>query len=120
MQAVSLADEVSIDAADEDICVVTGEAAAGVPADATNLARRAARIFASLHLHPSQGVRLEILKRIPAGGGLGGGSADAAAALVGLNEATGGQISRKALERLAAPLGSDIPFCVRGGTCVVE
>lgn len=99
---------------------VTGPAATGVPADETNLALRAARTFAALHFAPEQAVEIALTKQIPAGGGLGGGSSDAAAVLVGLNEATGGTVSRKALEKLAIALGSDVPFCVRGGTAVVE
>jgi len=119
-QAVSLFDDVAIGPSDDWHLSVSGPAADGVPNDDTNLAMRAARAFAALHLSGEQGITLELDKRIPAGGGLGGGSSDASAVLVGLNEATGGTVSRKALEKLAITLGSDVPFCVRGGTAVVE
>lgn len=121
MQSVSLFDEISIEPDHEFSLFMDGPPGwRDVPDGDQNLAMKAARAFGKLHLHPSQGVRIGLKKRIPVGGGLGGGSTDAAAVLVGLREATGGEVSRKALERLAARLGSDVPFCVRGGTCVVE
>lgn len=60
-------------------------------------------------------LEIELLKRIPAGGGLGGGSADAAALLYGVNQSHGLGLSLEQLERLAAPLGADVAFGVRGG-----
>lgn len=117
MQAISLYDEIDIAPGDGFTCVVSPEGAA--PKDGTNLAVRAAEAFARLRFEPGQGVSLVLRKSVPTGGGLGGGSADAAAVLIGLNEATGGTQSRKALERLGGSLGSDVPFCVRGGTAVV-
>lgn len=119
MQSVSLFDEVSVAPAEDFTCTVEG-IVADVPIDDENLATRAARAFATLHLDAGQGVAVHLRKAIPPGGGLGGASTDAAAVLVGLKEATGGGVSRKTLERLAGPLGSDVPFSVRGGTCVVE
>lgn len=61
---------------------------------------------------------LELTKGIPVAGGMAGGSADAAAALVALNELWGCQLDRDALRELAADLGSDVPFCVVGGTAI--
>jgi 4-diphosphocytidyl-2-C-methyl-D-erythritol kinase len=63
---------------------------------------------------------MTLRKRIPVAAGLGGGSADAAAALVGLNELWGSRISKKALAKIAAGIGSDVPFCVYGGTAAVR
>lgn len=60
-------------------------------------------------------LEIELIKRIPAGGGLGGGSADAAALLYGLNQSHQLGFSLKQLEELAAPLGADVAFGVRGG-----
>ncbi len=98
---------------------VTGSTAF-VPADDTNLVARAARALfdrAGVHLD----VRIGLHKDIPAGGGLGGGSADAAAALVALRSlldeaATGAApVGPADLLAVAAELGSDVPFCVEGG-----
>ncbi|HEY4000195.1 MAG TPA: 4-(cytidine 5'-diphospho)-2-C-methyl-D-erythritol kinase [Candidatus Xenobia bacterium] len=84
-----------------------------VPEDDTNLAWRAAHMV----LGPAPfDVHVRLLKRIPSGAGLGGGSADAAAVLVGLNSMLPEPIFDDALLELAAHLGSDVPFAVRGGT----
>ncbi len=89
-----------------------------VPCDDSNLARRAA-----LLLGARCGVRLKLRihlrKRIPVAAGLGGGSADAAAVLRGLNRLWGLGLSLEELARLGAELGSDVPFCVFGGTALV-
>ncbi|MFP5224874.1 MAG: 4-(cytidine 5'-diphospho)-2-C-methyl-D-erythritol kinase [Actinomycetota bacterium] len=117
MQSIDLYDEVTVAPAEDFTCTV--EPAGAAPSDSSNLAVRAARAFAALHFEDDAAVAVSLLKRIPSQAGLGGGSADAAAVLVALNEATGGTVSRKALERIGATLGSDVPFCVRGGTAVV-
>jgi len=77
-----------------------------------NLAWRAADLFLRETSSPG-GVRLELHKHIPHGAGLGGGSSDAAAVLKGLNELTGHPLDDTALARLAARLGSDVPFFLR-------
>jgi len=117
MQAVSLYDEVSLeDAAGFSVSV---EPAGAAPEDESNLALRAARAFAALH--PSgEGVLVTISKRIPVAAGLGGGSADAAAALAGLNRMWDTHVSLKALEKIGAGVGADVPFCVRGGTAAAR
>lgn len=116
MQAISLADEVTIERA--DAFSVDVRPAGAAPSDETNLALRAARAFAALH--PGRGARITIDKRIPTAAGLGGGSADAAATLVGLNAQWETHVSRKGLEKIAAGLGADVPFCVRGGTAAAR
>lgn len=65
-------------------------------------------------------MRIRLGKRIPAGSGLGGASADAAAVLVGINEIYGLGMSLEGLQRLGAGVGADVPFCVRGGTALAE
>jgi len=117
MQAVSLSDTVSLEPAPAlSISVAPPDAA---PADETNLAARAARSLAGMHgLEPA--VAIEIRKRIPAAAGLAGGSADAAATLLGLKAVWDLRVSRKALERIGAGLGADVPFCIRGGTAVAR
>jgi len=96
-------DIVSVEPDDATSLVVTGPFAEGVPTDATNLAWRAADLG-------RVSCELAIEKRIPPGGGLGGGSADAAAVLRALG------VSRE----VAATLGADVPFCVDGGAARVR
>jgi 4-diphosphocytidyl-2-C-methyl-D-erythritol kinase len=94
--------------------------APGVPADETNLVWKAARALwtgAGKSGEPRDAhVRLE--KNIPHEAGLGGGSADAAGALVALNELWGFKLQAKALLPIAATLGSDVPFFLVGGTAI--
>jgi 4-diphosphocytidyl-2-C-methyl-D-erythritol kinase len=88
-----------------------------VPEDDDNLAVRAARLLRE-RTGVTAGVDLAIRKVIPVAGGMAGGSADAAAALVACNEAWGTGLSRSALEVLAAKIGSDVPFLLHGGNAV--
>jgi 4-diphosphocytidyl-2-C-methyl-D-erythritol kinase len=94
--------------------------AAGVPADETNLVWKAAKalwLAAGKTGEPRDAhVRLE--KSIPHEAGLGGGSADAAGALAALNDLWGFKLSQKELFRIGATLGSDVPFCLLGGTAL--
>jgi 4-diphosphocytidyl-2-C-methyl-D-erythritol kinase len=87
------------------------------PADPTNLVWRAARLLwdALGRTGEPEGVHASLEKHIPAGAGLGGGSADAAAALVGLDRLWGGGQSRESLARLAGRLGADVSFFLEGG-----
>lgn len=80
-----------------------------------NLAGRAGRLLQARHA-PGRGAHIAIEKRIPVAAGLAGGSSDAAAALVGLNELWGVGLSIEALQALGAEIGSDVPFLIRGGT----
>jgi 4-diphosphocytidyl-2-C-methyl-D-erythritol kinase len=107
--------------------------AAGVPADADNLVLVAARrLMAHLGIggdrtpapevvaDDSDGpwTRLHLVKRIPVAAGMAGGSADAAAALIGLNRLWGTDLEPSELCEVAALVGSDVPFCVLGGTAL--
>lgn len=117
-QAVSLYEDLWASLADVDEIVVTGDVdVSGVPRDASNLAVRAARLVAR-RVGYTGGIRLEIHKGVPVAGGMGGGSADAAAALVAVNELLGGTLSAHELQQLGAQLGADVPFAVLGGTAV--
>lgn len=80
-----------------------------IPADSANLAFKAAELFLA-HTGIPAGVDIRLLKRIPAGAGLGGGSADAAAVLYGLNALYGQPVNPDALAELALTLGADTPF----------
>ncbi len=114
-QSVDWSDLVQLDACDEDVAE-TGSGGE-LPEGRANLAWRAAEAVRE-HAGAGDGMRLRLTKEIPVAAGLGGGSADAAAALglAGRMFAVGGDD----LERLAATIGSDVPFCLRGGLAVVE
>ena len=90
---------------------------AGVPQDERNLAWKAALLLAE-HTGVEPDVRLTVRKDIPVAGGMAGGSADAAAALVACDELWGTGLGRHELHDLAAQLGSDVPFALHGGTAV--
>lgn len=87
--------------------------------EADNLVHRAARSFAAASRRSFE-LRLRLVKRIPIGGGLGGGSSDAAAILAFLAGAFPGAVSRLDLVRLALSLGADVPFFLTGGACRVR
>jgi len=80
-----------------------------------NLALRAARVLLDT-ARANLGIALELTKRIPVGAGLGGGSADAAAALAAVNQLAGNPLPRAELLHLAARLGADVPFCLSGAS----
>lgn len=115
--AISLFDEVTAEPADELTIELTGATTAGVPAGPDNLAARAARLLAG-RLGIAPAVRLRIDKQIPVAGGMAGGSADAAAALLACSELWNARPGRDELFALAAELGSDVPFALLGGTAV--
>jgi 4-diphosphocytidyl-2-C-methyl-D-erythritol kinase len=129
--AVSLFDEVTVVAAKADSVTVAGEGADHVPADGDNLALRAVRalretITARDGVAPDAdpdgrgggGVAVAIRKRIPVAGGLAGGSADAAAALVACNALWQAELSQQDLCEVGGRVGSDVAFAVLGGTAV--
>ena len=87
------------------------------PAPRDNLAARAAAELASF-CGPRAGAEIRITKRIPMGAGMGGGSANAAGVLVALNRLWGLGRTNRELAELAARLGSDVPYCVTGGTAL--
>lgn len=87
-----------------------------LPTDGGNLIVRAAELLKARAGLPELGAHLQLEKRIPVGAGLAGGSSNGAAALVGLNNLWGLGFSESELVLLAAELGSDMPFCIGGGT----
>jgi 4-diphosphocytidyl-2-C-methyl-D-erythritol kinase len=95
--------------------VVRDEVNDEVPSDHRNLAFIAAEKLLVRAGRSGHGVRLVLRKHIPAGGGLGGGSADAAAALLAVRELLEVDVDDAGVMALAAEVGSDVPFCVRGG-----
>ena len=89
-----------------------------IPGDERNLAVKAALSFLTAIGAEGQGMSITIEKKIPVGAGMAGGSTDAAAVLRALNRMYDYPLSPDALEELSASVGSDVPFCVRGGTCL--
>lgn len=116
-QALSLHDDVRVARAHELTVAVRGEGAGSVPADASNLAARAAQALAEW-ADRSAHVAIEIEKTIPVAGGMAGGSADAAGALVALAHLWKLDITRDELAEIAADLGSDVPFALHGNTAL--
>ena len=117
MQTVSLHDDVSVTLTDGDgIACRCGE----IPGDESNLAVRAARAFFAETGGEPRALDIDIVKRIPAQAGMAGGSADAAATLCALRDLLKPELSEGELERIAAGVGSDVPYCVRGGTALAE
>ena len=114
---LALHDDVSVRLAGEDVTiqVAGGHGASEVPADGRNLAVQALEAFRAAIRHRG-GFHVDLYKRIPSGGGLGGGSSDAAAALRLANELVGAPLRVDELARLAVRLGADVPFFLRAGT----
>lgn len=112
MQSVTLADEVTLTPA-ETLTLTTG-GSPWLPADEHHLALRAALALRK-HTGCALGAAIHVKKHIPVGAGMGGGSADAAAVLSGLNQLWGTGLSQEELEAIGLTLGADVPFCLRGG-----
>lgn len=115
-RAVDLWERVTV-SLDDDEVVVTGPGAPQVPTDRTNLAARAVDLLRE-EAGSDARIAIRIHKGVPVAGGMAGGSADAAAALVATDRLLGLGLGRPALEERAARLGSDVPFCIRGGTAL--
>lgn len=118
LQAVDLCDEIEITDHPEPAIEVDCDHPE-VPSGPENLAYRAARL-AQEALSGERGCRIAIRKRIPPAAGLGGGSSNAAAVLIGLNRLWQLSLSDQELTRMAARLGSDVPFFLHGGTALAR
>ena len=115
MQSIDLADCLQFtNTADAKITLSCDDPTLSTGAD--NLVLKAAELLRARSGFSELGVSMHLKKRIPIGAGLAGGSSDGAAALVGLNALWGLGHPPAALESLAAALGSEMPFCVAGGT----
>ena len=113
--AVSMFDLVSVSERPSGAGVSLTCDAPEVPQDATNLAWRACERMAA-ELGRGADAHIVIEKGIPTAGGMAGGSTDAAGVLIALNELWHGGLSRERLQEIGAEIGSDVPFCVAGGT----
>ena len=116
VQSITLHDALELELGGEGIRLEVSDPS--LPNGPSNLAWRAAAALLP-DPGPGGGVRLRLTKRIPVGAGLGGGSSDAAAALVGVNSLCGLGLAGGELQRLAADLGSDVPYFLSGGTALL-
>ena len=118
MQSISLCDTLDIEIINENKIIIKCETP-GVPLDERNIAYKAARRFfekAGLEC----GAIIKIAKNIPMAAGLAGGSADAAATLIGLNRLLDKPLSEDELYSLGSSLGADVPFCMSCGCCLTS
>ncbi len=115
MQSVSLSDLISLELTSKDKGILIHTNIEEIPTDERNIAYKAAKKY----LDASDidcGVDIRLTKHIPSEAGMGGGSADGAAVLAGLNKLCGNMLSADDLHAIASSIGADIPFCIRGGT----
>lgn len=116
-QAVSLYDVVKVSARPEGSGITLSCSTAGVPQDASNLAWQAAERIADV-VDRAPDLHITLDKGIPTAGGMAGGSADCAGTLLAVNELWQAGLTKDQLIEIAAALGSDVPFCVAGGTAL--
>ena len=119
-QAISLYDDVTVKFGEPGTGIVltlSGPTAAGVPVDSTNLAYMAAQLMIDKHDLDSD-LSIHIKKEIPVAGGMAGGSADAAGVIVAMDSLFELGLSRDGMEKIAAELGSDVPFSITGGIAI--
>jgi 4-diphosphocytidyl-2-C-methyl-D-erythritol kinase len=117
MQSVALCDELTLTPAEGKGGMSTN--LSYLPADGRNLAQMAAAAFREVAGKGGE-VDISIEKNIPVCAGMGGGSSDAAAVLRAMNEMTGGGLSLTELAKIGERVGSDVPYCVLGGTALAE
>jgi 4-diphosphocytidyl-2-C-methyl-D-erythritol kinase len=115
MQSLDLVDSLALSARRDGVLLLSCEPP-GLPTDGSNLIVRAAELLRQRTGRPELGADLVLSKQIPIGAGLAGGSSDGAAALLGLNQLWDLALGEADLHALAAELGSDVPFCLIGGT----
>ncbi len=114
MQSIDLADQIDISKRDDsEITLNSNYSDLSLGED--NLIIKAAKLMRSVSGREDIGASIYLTKNIPIGAGLAGGSADAAATLIGLNSLWELNFSLKELEIISATLGSDVPFCISGG-----
>ena len=119
MQSVSLCDEITLDLGSPG-GIRAESGLRFLPNDKGNLAVAAAVAFRKATGQTWEDLHIGIRKHIPVCAGTAGGSSDAAAVLRGLNDLTGAGLDREALARIGQEVGSDVPYCVLGGTALAR
>jgi 4-diphosphocytidyl-2-C-methyl-D-erythritol kinase len=117
MQTIGIKDEIEINYAKKSIKITCTDKT--VPTDFTNTAYKAAEIIIREH-NLDCGVEISINKAIPHGAGLAGGSGNAAAVIIGMNNMFGLSMNRDDLIKTASKIGADVPYCLFGGTYLSE
>ncbi len=117
MQSVSLGDIITLEKTDGSEITLSCDNQ-GVPTDSSNIVYKCAEKFFDYAGIADRGVHIHIEKKVPFCAGMGGGSADGAAVLVGLNKMYNTDFKEKTLCTMGARVGADIPFCVVGGTAL--
>jgi 4-diphosphocytidyl-2-C-methyl-D-erythritol kinase len=118
MQSISLADTLTLKKGSGGISLHCDHPL--VPTDQNNICWRAAAAFGEYTQMRDVSVGIRITKAIPVAAGLGGGSADAAAVLYGLNRLYAAGLDLGQLQEIGLTIGADVPFCLQGGTCLVQ
>lgn len=118
MTTVDLSDRIECQELHEDTIIIRSSAPF-VPEDERNLAYQAAKVIKDRY-RITKGVKIEILKEIPVAAGLAGGSSDAAAVIRALNRLWNLKLTKEEMMEIGALIGSDVPFCVVGGTALAK
>lgn len=116
-QAVSLFDELTLSLTDGEGIELAVEGKSAIPLGSENLAYKAAELMRKKFDIPS-GLRIKIKKEIPVAGGMAGGSANAGAAIVGIDSLFSLGLKRDEMERIGSEIGADVPFTISGGTAI--
>lgn len=119
MQSIDLADEVALSPRPEPGCAVAADLPY-LPRDGGNIAAKAAAAFFAQSGVPPEGLSIAIRKSIPVCAGMAGGSSDGAAVLRILRRLYAPEMPAERLEEIGTLVGSDVPYCVRGGTALAE
>lgn len=119
MQSAALYDVVALDFSEAGGIAIECPGT-DLPTGPDNLAWKAADVFIRETNIPRAGISIRLEKKIPSQAGLGGGSSDAAAVLRGMRRLFRADVSGKSLEAMAARVGSDVPYCIRGGTALAQ
>lgn len=118
MQTLNLCDTLTIEKSDTpSITIQVGTAP--LPADENNLIYKSANLLIQ-HCNLSQGISVSLQKEIPIAAGMAGGSTDAAATLLGMNQLFALGLSLEELQKIGVKIGADVPYCLQGGTALSE
>ena len=118
MQTIDLFDKIKIFSLKEDTIIIESNSL-DIPLDSTNIVYKAADLIKKQY-NIKEGVKIIIEKNIPIAAGMAGGSSNAAAVLVGLNQLWQLKLSENKLKELGLKLGADVPFCIGGQTALAE